>query len=314
MAQPFRFIVSMPRLTEPIQEWRDRVRRIEDRGFSTVAVSDHIAGGWSMDPIVAMGMAAECTSRLRVASVVLCCDFRHPVLLHRAIANLDLFSGGRVDLGLGAGWMRADYDTAGIPFDPPAVRIERLAEALEVITRLFAEEPVTYTGKHYQITDMRGLPRPVQRPYPPILVGGGGRRMLELAGRVADIVGVNPRLTGGDPSRILVEMGPEGLREKIDWARSAAREAGRDPDALRYQLSMLDVRVRHAGVEHRATSSLVRSLPAEALAGSPAALHGDVERCADALRELRERYGVSDIHLGSDPDAVAPIVERLAGE
>jgi probable F420-dependent oxidoreductase len=309
-----RFICSMPRLVQPVSAWRDQVRRIEDLGFSTVAVSDHIGGGWSMDPVVAMTMAAECTSRLRVASIVLCADFRHPVPLHRAIANLDVFSDGRVDLGLGAGWMRADYDAAGIPFERPAVRIERLAEYLEVVVGLFGPTPFTFGGKHYQVRDLLGLPRPVQQPHPPLLVGGGGQRMLELAGRMADIVGVNPRLTGvADPDQVMAEMSPDGLRQKVDWAREGARAAGRDPDQLRFQLSMLDIHVQHGGTEHRATSSLVAAAPPEALAASPAVLRGDVERCVDALLELRERYGITDVHLGSDPDAVAPIVQRLAG-
>src|SRR5688572_16321193 len=157
MLRPFRFAVSMPGLNRPPAQWRDEVRRIEDLGFSTVSISDHFTGGWAMDPIVAMTVAAEATSSLRVQSMVLCNDFRHPVLLHKSMANLDVFSGGRVELGLGAGWLRDDHDAAGLAFDPPGVRLTRLAEAIEVVTGLFGDGPVTYQGKHYQVTALDGL-------------------------------------------------------------------------------------------------------------------------------------------------------------
>ncbi|MFD0822460.1 LLM class flavin-dependent oxidoreductase, partial [Micromonospora zhanjiangensis] len=192
--RPFRFTTSMPPLTRPARRWRDEIRRIEELGFSSVSVSDHLTGGWAMDPLVAMTVAAEATSRLRVLSLVLCNDFRHPVALHRALANLDVFSGGRVEFGLGAGWLRDDHDAAGLRFDPAGVRIDRLAESIGIILDLFGGKPVSRTGRYYRVTDLVGLPEPAQRPHPPLLVGGGGRRILELAGRTADIVGVNPRL------------------------------------------------------------------------------------------------------------------------
>ena len=133
----------MPALTGPASRWRDDVRRIEELGFDSVSVSDHLTGGWSMDPVVAMTVAAEATSRLRVLALVFCNDFRHPVLLHRALANLDVFSGGRVEIGLGAGWLRADHDAAGLDFDSAAVRLDRLGEAIEVLRGLFAAAPLT---------------------------------------------------------------------------------------------------------------------------------------------------------------------------
>ncbi|MEV0394662.1 TIGR03621 family F420-dependent LLM class oxidoreductase [Polymorphospora rubra] len=311
---PFRFTASMPGLNRPASRWRDEIRRIEDLGFSSVSVSDHFTGGWAMDPLVAMTVAAEATSHLRVLGMVFCNDFRHPVLLHKSMANLDVFSGGRVEIGLGAGWMRDDHDAAGLPFDPPGVRVDRLAEAIEVITGLFGAEPVDFAGKHYRITDLDGLPKPVQRPHPPLLVGGGSRRVLELAGRTADIVGINPRLAPDvDPLSAVAEMSPERMDRKVGWARSAAREAGRDPAGLEFQLRMFDVRVTHRGEEHRSTSSHAALASPEVLAASPAVLHGSVDECVDRLLAIRERYGINYLHLGGNLDAAAPIVARLAG-
>jgi probable F420-dependent oxidoreductase len=287
ISRPFRFTVAMPPLGP---EWRDKLRRIEDLGFSSVSISDHLTGGWQMDPIVTMTVAAEATTRLRVLAMVFCNDFRHTFLLHRSMANLDVFSGGRVEVGLGAGWKEADYRVLGIPFDPPARRIERLAESIEVMKDLFAT----------------GVPTPVQKPRPPLLVGGGGRRILELAGRAADIVGFNPRL----PAE---QVTPVRLRQKLGWVRAAASAAGRQPEELELQQSIVDMRLSHRGTTHRWTSSLAQVIPPEALAASPMALHGDLSACVDTLIQRREEYGVSYLHLGSNLEAAALIVERLAG-
>jgi probable F420-dependent oxidoreductase len=304
----------MPPLTTPVAKWRDEIRRIEDLGFDSVAISDHLTGGWSMDPVVAMTVAAEATSRLRVLSLVLGNDLRHPAVLHRSLANLDVVSDGRLEIGLGAGWQPADHHACGIPFDPPATRVDRLAEAVDVIRGLFAPGPLRYSGAHYQIAGLVGLPRPVQRPHPPLLIGGGGRRILELAGRRADIVGLNPRLAPGVvPAEAAGQMGAHPLAEKVEWVRQAAVAAGRDHRALDLQQTVLDVSLRHRGIHHRWTSSLASQVPAQTLARSPAALHGDLSRCVDLLVQRREAYGINYLHLGGNPDAAALIVNRLAG-
>ena len=290
--------------------WRNELRRIEDLGFSTVAVSDHFSHGWAMDPIVAMTVAAEATTTLRVLGMVFCNDFRHPVLLHKAMANLDVFSGGRVEVGLGAGWQRDDHDAAGIPFDDVHMRLSRLAEAVDIIGALFGPDPVTFHGEHYRITDLDGLPKPVQHPRPPLLIGGGGKRVLELSGRTADIVGINPRLAPDvDPLRAVEELSPERVERQVGWARAAAAEAGRDPE---FQLRILDLRVRHNGEHLTATSSLAAHASAQAMADSPSVLHGDVDECVNQLLATRERFGINYFHLGSNVDAAAPIVARLA--
>ena len=312
--RPFKFTISMPGLNRPPAQWRAEIRRIEDLGFHSVAVSDHFTGGWAMDPIVAMTVAAEATTRLRVLGMVFCNDFRHPVLLHKSMANLDVYSGGRVEIGLGAGWMREDHDAAGLPFEPAAVRVDRLAEAIDVITGLFADKPVTYLGEHYRITGLDGLPKPVQRPHPPLLVGGGSRRVLELAGRTADIIGINPRLSPDvDPLSAVADITPDRVATKIAWVRSAAVLAGRDPDTLDYQLRIFDLWCSDRGAEYRSTSSHAERATAEQLESSLSVLHGSVGECADKLIAGRERHGINYLHLGSNVDAAAPIVARLAG-
>jgi probable F420-dependent oxidoreductase len=310
--RPFHFVTSMPVLRAPLPAWRDRVRRIEDLGFHTVTVADHLGSGWTMDPMLTMASAAAATTDLRVATGVLCNDFYHPVHLHRSVSNLDLLSGGRVTLGLGAGYLPSDYRVSGVPFDPAPVRIARLAESVEVLKRLFAGERVDFTGEHFQIRDLTGALQPIQRPHPPLLIGGGGRRMLELAARVADIVNINPRLSPElSAERLRHELGVEGLRAKVDIIRDAAAAAGRDPGELRLQINMLDVRLQEGGTEHRWSSGLLGWLPPGAYDKSPLVLDGDAERCADSLLELRETFGISEIHLGANAEAVAPIVARL---
>src|SRR5215207_3842864 len=239
----------MPRLDQPAGRWRDAVRRIEDLGFATVSISDHFTRGWVMEPVVAMTAAAAATDRLRVLSLVLGNDYRHPVLVHKAMATLDVLSEGRVEIGLGAGWMRSDYQAAGLPYDEPAARIERLEESVVVLKGLFGPRPLTFDGAHYRIDGLDGLPKPVQRPHPPLLVGGGGCRVLSVAGRHADIVSVNPSLRDGVvTAELLEDATAERIDQKVGWVREAAAAAGRRPDEVEFQLNLLVCQVA-GGVE-----------------------------------------------------------------
>jgi probable F420-dependent oxidoreductase len=307
-------MASMPVLDGRVDQWRISVRLLEELGFSSVAVSDHLTGGWSMDPLISMTVAAEATTHLRVASVVLLTGPRHPALVQRAIANLDVFSEGRVEFGIGAGWLAADYEAVGMPFEPAADRVARLSEAIEVIKALFAGGSVTYTGRYYQISELPGVPAPTQHPHPPLLVGGGSRHVLELAGRDANIVGINVRLRDASKrTRAVADQTDGRLQQKVSWARAGAASVGRDPDDLELHLAMLDVRVRAGGDEHRWTSSHALCATSDLLAASPVVLHGTVEECVDKLMAIRERYGVSYVHLGGNLEAAAPLVARLAG-
>ena len=317
MTRPFRFIAPMPRLDQPAGRWRDAVRRIEDLGYATVSISDHFTQGWMMEPVVAMTVAAEATERLRVLSLVLSNDHRHPVLVHKAMATLDVLSGGRVEIGLGAGWLQSDYQAAGMPLDPPATRIDRLDEAVQVLKGLFGPAPVSFAGSHYRIEALDGLPKPVQRPWPPLLIGGGGRRVLSVAGRHADMVSVNPRLRAGTvtPS-VLADATAERIGQKIAWVRAAAEAAGRPDDAVELQTNLLLCRIETSSSRAReAVSSLAATSDTDPrlLVGSPAVLAGSVDQCVEALQASRERFGISYVNVGGDLEAAAPIVRRLAG-
>lgn len=313
MPPAFRFIAPMPRFTGNPAEWRAEIRRIEDLGFHAVAISDHFTQGWVMDPLVAMTAAAEATTTLRLMSLVLGNDYRHPVLLHKAMATLDVLSGGRVAIGIGAGWMPSDYAAAGIPLDPPGVRIDRLAESVAVLKALFADAPAQYAGDHYRITDLDGLPKPVQRPHPPILIGGGSRRVLDLAGRIADIVGVNASMRpGADAGSAVLDLTEERVATKLAWARAGAKAAGRSPDSLGYQISILSLDVTDVDGARPWTSSLAAGIDDPAvLDGSPAVLRGPAGHCAEQLHKRRELFGFDHIHVGGDLVAAAAVIARL---
>ena len=314
---PFRFIAPMPIPIRPGDGWRDKLRRIEDLGFSSVSVSEHFTRGWVLEATTAMMAAAEATDQLRVLSLVLANDFRHPVHLHKVAATIDLLSRGRLELGVGTGWLESDYHASGIPFDAPAVRIDRLEESLSILKGLFSPGPFSYEGKHYRVRDLEGLPKPTQRPHPPILVGGGGRRILRLAAREADIVGVHCNLRRGELGQHAADdLSAARVAEKVAWVREEIESGDRTRDLPELQFSIyLCQVVGSSGSGSESVTSFARWLRADPdlLSGSPAVLAGSVEQCVERLQEHREEYGFSYFHLGADVQAVAPIVARLAG-
>jgi probable F420-dependent oxidoreductase len=307
----------MPRLEGSPRRWRDAVRRIEALGFDTVSVSDHFTRGWVMEPTAAMLAATEATEWLRVLSLVLGNDYRHPVLLHKTAATIDVLSEGRLELGLGAGWMRSDYDAAGIPYDEPGVRLERLEESVRVVKGLFGPDPLTFHGAHYRITELDGLPKPVQAPHPPLLVGGGGKRVLGIAAREADIVSVHCNLRRGELDESAAsDLAAERVAEKVGWVRAAAEEAGRPPADLELQFTtyLCDVTdAPHSAGASRSSFAGLLAADRALLERSPSVLVGSVQECVERLLERRERYGFSYLNLGADLDNVAPVVARLAG-
>jgi len=192
---PFRFIAPMPPLRDSVPAWRDTLRRIEDLGYASISVSEHITAGWALDAMGALLAVADATERIRVVSLLLSNDLRHPVVLHKGAATIDVLSGGRLELGIGAGWLADDARALGQGTPTPGIRLERLGETLAILEALFASDaPVTFRGRHFSVEDVVGEPRPVQRPRPPLLVGGGGPRVLALAAQHADIVGIHVRL------------------------------------------------------------------------------------------------------------------------
>ena len=310
MARPFRFAVSANRTPRTAREWTELARKVEDLGFSTLALPDHLSD--QLAPMAALAAAAQVTTSLRLQTLVLGVDYRHPAVVAKEAATLDVLSDGRVELGLGAGWMTSDYSAASITLDRPAVRIDRLAEAVTIIKRSFAAGPFAFDGKHYTIADLDGQPKPVQHPRPPILLAGGAEKMLRLAGREGDIVGVNVTLASGAIDvRAGASATPSATDRKLEWIREAA--------GARFSDIELQVRIYAAVItddRHGVAAAMAPAMgiaPSDALL-SPHALVGTVDQICDDLLYRREQWGFSYIGFGVDDlDAMAPVVARLAG-
>lgn len=311
MSRPFRFGVTAGNAPSG-RAWIDQARRIEDLGYSTLFVHDHFVDSSAPAPMVALSFAAAATASLRVGMLVLGNDYRHPAVVAQDAATLDLMSDGRLEFGLGAGWMTADYDALGLRYDRHGVRIDRLAEALAVVKGAWGDGPFELAGDHYTITAYDALPKPVQRPRPPILVGGGGRKLLHLAAREADIVGINPILSAGviGVDAVNDTIGDATAR-KIAWVREAAGE--------RFDHLELQIRYFVAAVtdDARALAEAMAPgfgvTPDEALT-SGAVLAGSVDEVCDTLARRREQWGVSYVVFGDDQyEQFAPVVARLAG-
>lgn len=316
--QPFRFLADPGDVTEG-PSLAAAARRAEAIGYAALVYPDHVVAPFGMVPLLAWAAAA--TDRLRVAPFVANNDLRHPALLAQDLATLDVLSGGRVEVAAGAGWNRPEYDALGLPFDPVGVRVARLAEAVAVLKGCFADGAFSFAGDHYTITDHDGLPKPLQRPGPPLFIGGGGRRLLTLAGREADIVGLAPRtLAAGaaapvrsDPRSITIAA----TEEKIGWVRDAAGERFDRLELNVYPTGTAPLLTDHP---RKAAADLVDGIRSRTgvdigvddFLASPHVFIGSVDGLVAKLVELRERLGISSFMTG-DVDTLAPVVERLAG-
>ena len=306
--RPFRFGVTAPTPSGGT-DWVERARRVEQLGYSILVVPDHFRD--HLAPVPALTAAALATTRLRVGSLVFSNDFRHPAVLAKEAATIDVLSGGRFELGLGGGWLRAEYDQTGIPFEAPGTRVERLEEAVTIIKGLLAGERVTFAGRHYTIADLEGRPTPVQRPHPPIAIGGGGRRTLTLAAREASIVGLVPRARRDGSGLDLTDLSDAATREKLEWVRSAAGERF---DSLEIHALIQAVAVaerRTAAADDLASRFKVAR---DVVLETPYVLLGTIEEICETLWERRERYGISYLTVFErDMEVFAPVVARLAG-
>ena len=314
--RPFRFGVIGEAITTR-ERLLGEARRAEALGYSTLLLRDHFVAepfGDQLAPLLALTTAAGATQTLRIGSLVLDNDYRHPVVLAKEAATLDLLSEGRFELGIGAGWLRDEYDAAGMPFDPPRVRVGRLEEALEVLKGLLSGETVTFKGEHYTVDGIVGFPAPVQRPHPPILVGAGSRRMLGIAGREADIVGILPRaLPEGGISGELSERSPERIAAKVEWVRQAAQDRSHDVE-LSMVLSVALGRDHRKAAERYAVEHGWGAAAAEAVLAMPSVVAGPAGRVVEQLQHRRERYGLSYLVVADgDMEAFAPVVQHLAG-
>jgi probable F420-dependent oxidoreductase len=291
-------------------DWREKARRAESLGYSTLYLPDHFSD--RPGPIAALMAAAAATSTLRIGSLVFDNDYRHPVVLAKEAATLDLLSDGRLDFGLGAGWLKSDYEKAGIPLDSAGTRIERMEEGLKVIKGLWAGSRFSFSGKHYHVSEMEGTPLPVQKPHPPVLLGGGGRRMLTLAGREADIVNINFDLREGQINRHLVRTGlAAATEEKLGWIQEAA---GGRFDEIELSITIFVTSVTD---EREGTASGMGAgfeLEGADVLAIPHFLIGTVDEIVEDLLSRRERYGISYVIVrGEAVESFAPVVEKLAG-
>lgn len=308
--KPFRFGVNVWRATSRA-EWVEKARKLEGLGYAVLTVPDHLAD--LVAPLPALVSAAEATTRLRVGTHVLNNDLRHPVLVAREAATVDLLTDGRFQLGLGAGHMQAEYDQAGLGFDAAGTRIARLAEAVTIIKGLLTGEQVTFAGRHYRVTSHQIYPLPVQRPHPPVLIGGNGRQLLTLAAQEADIVGLTGfTLRRGGTKPDFAGWKAAGIDERMQLIREAA---GDRYDRL--ELNALVQRVVVTDNRRHAAEELTRrwtQLSPEEILQSPYVLIGTVDQIVEDLQVRRERLGIS-YYVIFEPymDAFAPVVARLAG-
>ena len=309
MSRPFRFAFSLDGLDGPA-EIAERVRRAEDLGYSAVVMTDHFDDRHG--PMVALTAAALATTTLRVGTLVLANDYRHPAVLAKELASLDQISGGRLEIGIGAGWMTSDYEQAGMTLDRPGMRIGRLDEAVTVLEGCFGDGPFDFAGRHYTISGLDSQPKPVQQPRPPLLMAGGGLRMLALAARRADIVGINPSLHAG---AIDENAGPTATADATDDKLAVVRDAAGD----RFGAIELQTRVHLAVItddRHGLAAAVgpAFGLTAEQALASPHALVGTVDECVATVEGWRERWGISYLTFtGDSTEAMSPVVERLAG-
>jgi probable F420-dependent oxidoreductase len=307
--RPFRFGVQVDKATDRAT-WVRLARTAESLGYSCLTMPDHF--GDQLAPVPALMAAADATERLRVGALVWDNDYKHPVVMAKELATMDLLSDGRLEIGLGAGWMISDYEQSGMPYDRAGVRIDRFVEGLDIIKRAMQPGSFSHRGTHYTITDYEGFPRPVQAPCPPVLIGGGGKRVLTIAAQQADIVGINATLHAGviGPDAIAT-MTAEAVDDKVAIAREAA---GARLDDIEWNVRAFMVNV----TEHRAQAmdgiagaiGVDRSM----VETTPFALIGTPSQLVDDLRERREKWGFSYIIVGGAyVESFAPVVAELAG-
>jgi probable F420-dependent oxidoreductase len=308
-SRPFRFGVQLSTGADR-SGWVDRARRIESSGYSTVTMPDHFTE--QLAPVPALQCVADATSTLRIGALVHDNDYKHPVVLAKELATMDVLSEGRVEIGLGAGWMISDYEQSGIAYDSPAVRIDRFVEGLHIIKQAMAGEAFSFEGTHYRIDAYTGRPAPVQAPHPPVLIGGGGRRVLTIAAREADIVGINGTMTAGvvGPDAIAT-MTAAAVDDKVGIVREAAGDRLADIE-MNIRAFMVSITDDADGAIGRIASMI--SVEPSMIAESPFALIGPVSKVIDDLRARRERWGFSYVIVGPDDvEPFAPVVAALSG-
>jgi probable F420-dependent oxidoreductase len=308
--RPFRFGIQASKANTR-DLWVDLARRSEGHGYSCLTMPDHFDD--QLAPVPALMTAANVTTNLRVGALVWDNDYKHPAVLAKELATMDVLSDGRLELGIGAGWMISDYEQMGIPYDSAKVRIDRFVEGLQVIKGAMAEGPFSFSGDHYTITNYNGTPKPIQAPCPPILIGGGGKRVLSIAAREADIVGINATMSAG-------VIGPDAFNtmtaEAVDEKVAIVREAA----GARFNDIEMNVRAFLVSITddaNQAASGIASMLGVEQqmVEQTPFALVGPTSKLIEDLLERRERWGFSYVIVGADDvESFAPVVAALNGK
>ena len=293
----------------------ESARRAEALGYDVLVIPDHLPQALAALP--ALMAVASATSRIRIGTHVLNNDLRHPAVLAQDLATIDVLSGGRLEIGIGAGWNRVEYEQAGISYDPIGRRVSRMEESIKVLKGLFADAPFSFAGEFYQITEMSGAPKPVQRPHPPFMVGGGGRRVLSIGGREAQIVGLAPRVQSPERPDVVGCLA-EGSLEKVGWIRAAAGDRADEVEISTYPpLTPVtitgDRRAAAREVADQLKALFGLELSEDDVLGSPHIFLGTVDELVEKCLELRERFGITNVNIRGAMEEFAPVLERLAG-
>ena len=310
--KPFQFYADVREPTS-LKELTEKVRQAEAAGYHGLVIPDHLID--QMSPVPVMAAVAAVSERLRIGAFVLNNDLRHPAVLAQDLASLDVLSGGRLDINIGAGWNEPEYTAIGIPFEPVRVRSERLAEAITVLKGCLRGEPFSFEGTYYRITDYQAGPRAVQQPHPPFMIGGGGRRTLELAAREADVVGLAPRLRQGRGDAWSLTW--EATAEKIEWVRAAAGDRWERLTFNVYPSAIPVTVTDQASVAAREAANSLEErlgtrLTEEQVLASPHLYIGSVESQTEKVIGLREGLGISSIMVG-ELGPLDGVVQRLSG-
>ena len=308
--RPFRFGVQASS-AKTRAEWVDLALRTEGQGYSCLTMPDHYDE--QMAPVPALMTAANVTTTLRVGALVWDNDYKHPAVLAKELATMDVLSDGRLELGIGAGWMISDYEQMGIPYDSAKIRIDRFVEGIKVIKGAMGQGPFSFSGEHYTITGYNGTPKPIQAPCPPILIGGGGKRVLSIAAREADIIGINATMSAGvvGPDAIST-MTAAAVDEKVDIVRVAAGARLADIE-MNVRAFLVNITDDAAGAA--AGIATMMGVEQKMVEETPFALVGPPSKLIEDLLARRERWGFSYIIVGAeDIDSFAPVVSALNGK
>lgn len=319
-SRPIRFVAGAGAVSEPGALIR-AARRAEGMGYAALAMADHFMLPFA--PLIALQAVADATTTLRLTQTVLDQDFRHPAVLAKELATLDVLSGGRLEVGLGAGWMRSEYEQAGIRFDPAPVRIERLEEVAIIVKGLFGPDPFSYSGKYFSVRELDGMPKPRQRPRPPMMLGGGGPKLLAAAARQADIIQVMARIQPEGRPIDGTEFTARSFQEKVGWIADAAGGRFADIELGVQLLAVIITDDVDAGLDDfvAGLAGTGRRFGSEDgpsrddLLSSPVVAIGSLDQICEKLLAVREDFGFSYFAcpVFQKPSSLAPVIDRLAG-